>query len=103
MGERTLAACIPYIDLIPIRADIAKTAEGSDHISIQLRIRTEPPGEQPKDLLTFVGCEHLNIPKGLPFQLDRVAISQKMPSILERFSISAKHGLYLNQNFESRY
>ncbi|WHI45974.1 hypothetical protein [Microbulbifer sp. VAAF005] len=31
------------------------------------------------------------------------AISQNAPRILERLGISAKHWLYLNRNFESRF
>ncbi|WP_444890993.1 hypothetical protein [Microbulbifer sp. DLAB2-AA] len=31
------------------------------------------------------------------------AISQNAPPILERLGISAKHWLYLNRNFESRF
>ncbi|WP_444916368.1 hypothetical protein [Microbulbifer sp. JMSA003] len=106
--------------LNPIRADIAKTPEDSDHTSIQQRVRAVISGEQPKELLPFVGGERLNMPKGLPFQLDhylalvdwsgrhldpkkRSVISQNTPPILERLGISAKHWLYLNRNFESRF
>ncbi|WP_444935246.1 transposase [Microbulbifer sp. JMSA004] len=120
LDERALAACMAYVDLNPIRADIAKTPEDSDHTSIQQRVRAVISGEQPKELLPFVGGEHLNMPKGLPFQLDhylalvdwsgrhldpkkRGAISQNAPPILERLGISTKHWLYLNRNFESRF
>ncbi|WP_445359600.1 transposase [Microbulbifer sp. ANSA005] len=120
LDERALAACMAYVDLNPIRADIAKTPEDSDHTSIQQRVRAVILGEQPKELLPFVGGERLNMPKGLPFQLDhylalvdwsgrhldpkkRGAISQKTPPILERLGISTKHWLYLNRNFESRF
>ncbi|WP_445354873.1 transposase [Microbulbifer sp. EKSA008] len=70
LDERALAACMAYVDLNPIRADIAKTPEDSDHTSIQQRVRAVISGEQPKELLPFVGGERLNMPKGLPFQLD---------------------------------
>ncbi|WP_444935237.1 hypothetical protein ACJJIW_11695 [Microbulbifer sp. JMSA004] len=120
LDERALAACMAYVDLNPIRADIAKTPEDSDQTSIQQRVRAVISGEQPKELLPFVGGERLNMPKGLPFQLDhylplvdwsgrhldpkkRSAISQNTPPILERLGISAKHWLYLNRNFESRF
>ncbi|WHI45961.1 hypothetical protein [Microbulbifer sp. VAAF005] len=118
LDERALAACMAYVDLNPIRTDIAKTPEDSDHTSIQQRVRAVISGEQPKELLPFVGGERLNMPKGLPFQLDhylplvdwsgrhldpkkRSAISQNTPPILERLGISAKHWLYLNWNFEA--
>jgi len=70
LDERALATCMAYVDLNPIRADIAKTPEDSDHTSIQQRVRAVISGEQPKELLPFVGGERLNMPKGLPFQLD---------------------------------
>ncbi|WP_444944108.1 transposase [Microbulbifer sp. ZKSA006] len=120
LDESALAACMAYVDLNPIRADMAKTPEDSDYTSIQQRIRAAVSGEQPKGLLPFVGDEHLNMPKGLPFQLDhylelvdwsgrhldpkkRGSIPQNTPPILERLGISEKHWLYLNRNFESRF
>ncbi|WP_444943600.1 transposase [Microbulbifer sp. ZKSA006] len=120
LDEKALAACMAYVDLNPIRANIAKTPEDSNHTSIQQRIRAATSGDQPKDLLPLVGGERLNMPKGLPFQLDhylelvdwsgrhldpkkRGAISEDTPPILNRLGISAKHWLYLNRNFESRF
>ncbi|WP_444944675.1 hypothetical protein ACJJIK_07795 [Microbulbifer sp. ZKSA006] len=109
-----------YIDLNPIRANIAKTPEDSDYTSIQQRIRTAVLGKQPKELLPFVGGERLNMPKGPPFQLDhylalmdwsdrhldprkRGTISQNTPPTLNRLGTSVKHWLYLNRNVESRF
>ncbi|WP_444929148.1 transposase [Microbulbifer sp. SSSA002] len=120
LDERALAACMAYVDLNPIRANIAKTPEKSDYTSIQQRIRTAVSGKQPKNLLPFVGGERLNMPKGLPFQLDhylelvdwsgrhldprkRGCIAENTPPILERLGISPKHWLYLSRNFESRF
>ncbi|WP_444893572.1 transposase [Microbulbifer sp. TRSA001] len=120
LDEKALAACMAYVDLNPIRANMAKTPEDSSHTSIQRRIRAVITGEQPKELLPLVGGERLNMPKGLPFQLDhylqlvdwsgrhldprkRGCIAEKTPPVLERLGIPPKHWLYLNRNFESRF
>ncbi|MFQ3277840.1 MAG: hypothetical protein ACI8SZ_002186 [Colwellia sp.] len=47
-----------YVDLNPVRAGIALTAEQLDFTSIQLRIKATINGEQPSMLLLFVGSEH---------------------------------------------
>ncbi|WNZ55431.1 hypothetical protein QT397_21640 [Microbulbifer sp. MKSA007] len=109
-----------YVDLNPVRANIAKTPEESNYTSIQQRIRVAVLGKQPKKLPPFIGDERLNTPKGLPFHLDhylelvdpsgrdldtrkRGYIAEKTPPVLERLDISPKHWLYLNRNFESYF
>jgi hypothetical protein len=47
-----------YVDLNPLREDIAATPEQSDFTSIQLRIKAAVKGEQPKALLPFTDNEH---------------------------------------------
>jgi len=116
LDEKALAACMAYVDLNPIHANMAKTPEDSDHTSIQQRIRASILDEQPKELLPLVGGERLNMPKGLPFRLDhylelvdwsgrhldprkRGAIAENTPPILERLGIPPRHWLYLSRNF----
>ncbi|MCX2841589.1 hypothetical protein OQJ59_08125 [Microbulbifer thermotolerans] len=120
LDERSLAACMAYVDLNPIRAKMADTPETSDHTSIQRRISAARDGKQPQQLFPFVGNPRESMPVGLPFQLQdylelvdwsgrclredkRGAIDEQLPPILDRMQINPRHWLYLNRNFESRF
>jgi REP element-mobilizing transposase RayT len=63
LDEHALAACMVYVDLNPIRANIAKTPETSDHTSIKLRLETLKSGHQPTPLMPFVGYSQHDNPK----------------------------------------
>jgi len=127
LDEAALAACMAYVDLNPIRANMAKTPETSDHTSIKERIQKAQttyspnhPQQQPSSLLSFAGYPREVMPKGLPFRLSdylelvdwtgRIlrddkhgSIDSHTPSILERLNIESKHWLYLTQHFESPF
>ena len=75
LDEASLAACMAYVDLNPIRAGIAPTPESSDYTSLQKRITAALFNRQPRALLPFAGNPRNNTPEGLPFQLtDYLAI-----------------------------
>jgi len=125
LEEKALAACLAYVDLNPIRAQMADTPEESDYTSLQLRIRSlvsSPNSQpsQPKQLLPFAGNPRNDMPKGLPFRVEdylelvdwtgrilrddkRGSIPANYPPILERLQIDPKHWLYMAQSFESSF
>ncbi|MFO7593865.1 MAG: transposase [Pseudomonadota bacterium] len=123
LDEKALAACMAYVDLNPVRANMAETPEEADYTSIQQRINTaisENAKEQPEGLLPFVGNPREEMPKGLPFRLKdylelvdwtgrvirddkRGAIAGNLPPILERLDIDPRYWLFMAQHFESRF
>jgi len=125
LDEKALAACLAYVDLNPIRADMAKTPESSDYTSIKERIATALTAtkhneKQPGHLMPFVGNPREEMPKGLPFRLadylelvdwtgralresKRGQIPADLPPILERLQIDPRYWLHMANNFEGRF
>ncbi|WP_286268706.1 transposase [Thalassotalea hakodatensis] len=116
LDEKALAACMAYVDLNPIRANIAKTPETSDFTSIKLRIKAAIQGKQPEKLPPFVGNPSKGSPAGLPFCLTdylelveltgrciredkKGYIAQHQPKLLTRLNISAGNWVTLSQQF----
>ncbi|QGS50556.1 hypothetical protein [Shewanella putrefaciens] len=120
LDETAVLACMAYVDLNPIRAKMADTLEQSDHTSIQLRIRAALKGEQPKNLLPFIGNERENQPNGIAFSLvdylqlvedtgriirnDRCgAISDNSAKLLTRLNIQQDNWLKLITEFSKLF
>jgi REP element-mobilizing transposase RayT len=99
LDERALLACMAYVDLNPIRADIAQTPEQSDYTSIKERI-VQPDGNH---LRSFSATA--DDAEGIPFTLEsylelvdwagrvvqsgkRGAIPGQLPPILTRLGMS---------------
>ena len=128
LDEQALMACMAYVDLNPVRANMAATPEDSEHTSV--KSRCEPAksegrvegvvAKQPKQLQRFAGNLQQNMPDGLPFRLvdylelvdwtgrqiredKRGAIDEDLPCILTRLDIDEEHWLYMTQNFESSF
>ena len=70
LDEASLAACMTYVDLNPVRARLANTPEESNHTSIQKRINAAKSNTQPTQLLPFAGTPRNNMSDGLPFRLE---------------------------------
>jgi hypothetical protein len=124
LDEKALAACMVYVDLNPIRAQMAKTPEASNHTSIQRRIAKachtqlpNPIDQQPEQLLPFAGNPREDMPAGLPFRLTdylelvdwsgrilredkKGAIPEEIPEILHRLQLDVRHWCYLTRHFE---
>nr|WP_243638364.1 transposase [Shewanella frigidimarina] len=116
LDEAAVLACMAYVDLNPIRAKMAATPETSDYTSIQRRINSAIKGEQPTELLPFVGNERLDMPNGLMFSVKdyivlvgdtgriiredkRGTISESSQHILNRLNIPADNWLKITTEF----
>ena len=120
LDEAAIAACMAYVDLNPIRANIADTPETSIHTSVKLRCEQAKTGKQPITLMPFIGNPRQDMPKGLPFDLtdylqliditgrsireDKCGfIEQSQPEILKRLNISAEHWLIITTEFRTQF
>ncbi|SQH76452.1 conserved protein of unknown function [Shewanella benthica] len=116
LDEAAVLACMAYVELNPIRAKMATTAETSDYTSLQMRVKAALKGQQPAKLLPFIGDERLNQPKGINFALKdylelvdetgriirddkRGAISSSASKILTRLNMSADNWLKITSEF----
>lgn len=129
LDEVALISCMAYVDLNPIRADIATTPENSDYTSIKKRIYSIKKSKnttdniknmpKPNVLMPFVGASRKDIPKGILFSfLDYIElvnetgkiiredkrgfITNNIP-ILERIGIDSSHWLELTTGFEQYF
>ena len=127
LDDQAILSCMAYVDLNPLRAQMAKTPEASAHTSIQRRAQKAAatktpnvPSHQPKELLPFVGAERKNMPKGLQWyakdylqlvdwtgrqirQGKRGSINQNIPDILDRLGIDPDNWVLATTHFESKF
>ena len=67
LDDAGLLACLVYVDLNPLRAQLVATPEASPHISLKQRIDTPPEPAIP--LLPFIGNHRSSLTEGLPYTL----------------------------------
>ena len=124
LDEAALAACMAYVDLNPVRAQMAQTPEQSDHTSIKKRTekakstkQPNHPNQQAEELYPFVGNPRQDSPKGIQMRLTdyldlvdysgrvlredkRGAISENAEKILARLGIDDTQWLDMTSDFE---
>ena len=127
LDEKALAACMAYVDLNPIRAQMAKTPETSEFTSIQKRCakaktahNPNHPQQQAKDLQPFAGYLRQDMSAGIPFRLSdylelvdwtgrqirnnkKGSMAKNLPPILTRLGISPEKWLTMSQHFGEHF
>lgn len=120
LDEQAILSAMAYVDLNPVRANIAHTPEGSEHTSIKRRIEAAKEGCVPPELLRFQGDEHKRKTEGIPFSMEHYielvdwtgrvirrgklgAIDNRRPPILQRLEISEVAWLTFATEFEDRF
>ena len=121
LDESAVLACMAYVDLNPIRAEMDSTPETSQHTSIKKRLAAVKQGkQQPSNLMPFIGSHRQNMPKGIAYHLkdycelvettgrgireDKAGyIDSSQSPILERLGLSSEQWLTLSTEFEKHF
>jgi REP element-mobilizing transposase RayT len=128
LDEKAVLACMAYVDLNPIRADMVSSVQTSQYTSIFERIHNKGSDIDKKiqlpftikPLLGFIGNEHQYTPKGIAFSLldyltlveetgkiirgdKRGYLNNQAFPLLEQLGLSGEHWLKLAQNFGKQY
>ena len=120
LNESALLSCMAYVDLNPVRANIATTPENSRYTSIHSRIQAMKCNSNTSELLPFTGeCEQHDsklLSVGLPDYLELVDtmgriirddkpgyINSNYAPILSRLGIKQMHWQTLTTSFEKLF
>ncbi|WP_299267031.1 transposase [uncultured Psychrosphaera sp.] len=116
LDDSALLACMAYVDLNPVRANIAKTPETSEYTSIKQRIHHALYQTQPKSLKPFVGNLKKDMLDVIPFELKEYIelvevtgrcvreekaghIDNNLPTLLRRLNIEPDNWLVMTKQF----
>ncbi len=128
LDEKAVLSCMAYVDLNPIRAKMADSVERAQYTSIFERIHDnasdiDKKAQLPfsvKPLLGFIGNEHQQLVKGIPFSLldyltlveetgkiiradKRGYLTDKALPLLQQLGINSEDWLQLAQHFGKQY
>ncbi|WJG10349.1 transposase [Aliiglaciecola sp. LCG003] len=120
LDEEALAACMVYVDLNPIRANISKTLETSAHTSIKVRIQDLKNGRHTKGLKPFTKSLQPNLKDGIHIELSEYIkllrataqyqqsivqslIPLKLVPIFKQLNMNPKEWLTYSQWFEATF
>lgn len=120
LDEKALLSAMAYVDLNSIRAKMADTPELSEYTSIKARLTSLENGQTAtRPLLEFMGYEHKDKKRGIPFRLmdyielvdwlgrqirddKRGYIDEHLPNILTRLSFPQQEYLKLCTELEKK-
>ncbi len=120
LSEQAILTCMAYVDLNPIRSEMANTPEESDYTSIKQRIEAAGIGDIPDKLCRFQGVEIKHQAPGIPcsekdyielvdatgriIRKDkRGAIDASLSPILRRLEIDTETWLDIATTFEDSH
>lgn len=118
LDETSLLACMAYVDLNPVRANIASSIEDSDYTSIQHRLKAIKAGRRAKFLMPFAKSSLKITITCIPFSLadyiklvddtgrqvtpnKRGKIHSSEPSALTKLNLDSAQWLELSTEFEA--
>ncbi len=120
LDEKAILACLVYVDLNPIRAQLADRPEDSDYTSIKSRIDNAKNNSSSSFLAPFTGNERNKITTGVPYHLidyielvewtglavrdDKLgSIVAALPPIVERLGLETADWLTFATEIESQF